>query len=77
MDEVLAMVALKWVLKYVFLLAKLNREERPVLKGKIIYLSSKLLTYGGKVNHLKSVDHPLSTLPVGIGNTMAAFKTNP
>ena len=42
-----------------------------------IDLSSKLsLTCGGKVNYYKSVHHPIPTLPVGIGNTLATFKTN-
>ena len=31
---------------------------------------------GGNVNYYKSVDHPIPTLPVGIGNTLAIFKTN-
>ena len=41
-------------------------------------LSSKLsLTYGGNVNYYKSVHHPVPTLLVGTGNTLAIFKTNP
>ena len=31
------------------------------------------LTYRGNVNHQQSVPHPLSTLPVGIVNILAAF----
>ena len=27
------------------------------------------------VNYCKSVHHPIPTLPVGIGNTLAIFKT--
>ena len=39
--------------------------------------SSKLsLTDGGNVSHQKSVHSPLSTLPVGIGDTLATFKAN-
>ena len=41
-----------------------------------IDLSSKLsLTCGGSVNYYKSVHHPIPTLPVGIGDTLAVFKT--
>ena len=40
-------------------------------------LSSKLsLTCGDNVNYYISVDHSNPTLPVGIGNTQAIFKTN-
>ena len=40
-------------------------------------LSSKLsLTCGSNFNYYKSVHHPIPTLPVGIGNTPAIFKTN-
>ena len=47
------------------------------LKRTSIDLSSKLsLTYGGNVNYYKSVHHPIPTLPVGTGNTLAVFKTN-
>ena len=35
-----------------------------------------LYTYRGNVNHFQSVHHPLSTLPVGIKNTLVAFKRN-
>ena len=30
----------------------------------------------GNVNYLKSVHHPIPTLPAGIGNTLAIFKVN-
>ena len=47
------------------------------LEWAIIDLSSKLsLTYGSNVNYYKIVHHPIRTLPVGIGNTLAIFKTN-
>ena len=47
------------------------------LKWTSIDLSSKLsLTYGVNVSYYKSVHHPISTLPVGRGNTPAIFKTN-
>ena len=40
-------------------------------------LSSKLsFTYGDNVSYYKSVYHHISTLPVGIGNTQAIFRTN-
>ena len=42
-----------------------------------IDLCSKLSsTYGDNVKHYKNVHHPLSTLPVGIGTTLAVFKPN-
>ena len=42
-----------------------------------IDLLSKLsLTFGGNVNYYKSVHHPIPILLVGIGNTLAIFKTN-
>ena len=31
---------------------------------------------GGNVNYYKNVHHPIRTLPVGIGNTLAILKTN-
>ena len=34
------------------------------------------LTRGANVNYYKSVHHPVPTLPVGRGNTLAIFKTN-
>ena len=30
----------------------------------------------GNVNYHKSVHHPIPTLPMGTGNTLAIFKTN-
>ena len=51
--------------------------RKAFLEWKSIDLSSKLsLTCGGNVNYYKSVHHPIPTLPVGIGNTLAIFKTN-
>ena len=42
-----------------------------------VNLFSKLsLTCGGNVNYYKNVHHPILTLPDGIGNTQAVFKTN-
>ena len=65
------------IAKYILFLAKLKGERRPFLEGASTDSSSELSpTYGGNVNHYKSVHHPLSILPVGIGNTLAAFKTN-
>ena len=47
------------------------------MKWTSIDQSSKLsLTYGSNVNYYKSVHHPIPTLPVGTGNTLAIFKTN-
>ena len=47
------------------------------LEWTSIDLSSKLpLTCGVYVNYYKGVHHPVSTLPVGIGNTLAVFKTS-
>ena len=49
----------------------------PFLERASKDLSSELSrTHGGDANHCKNVHHPLSTLPVGIGNTPANFKTN-
>ena len=63
--------------KYIPLRAKLKGVGRPFLEGQSIDLSSKLsLRYGGNVNHYKIVCYLLSTLPLGIGNTLAAFKTD-
>ena len=47
---------------------KMSTQRRFVLK-----LS---LAYRGNVNHQQSAHHPLSTLPLGIGNTLVAFRTN-
>ena len=50
---------------------------KALLKWTNIDLSSKLsLTYGRDVNYYKSVHHPIPTLPVETGNTLAIFKTN-
>ena len=47
------------------------------MEWTIIDLSLKLpLTCRGNVNYYKSVHHPIPTLPVEIGNTLAIFKTN-
>ena len=69
----------KWVLKYILFLAKLKGKGTlfGVDKHKFIDLSTKLsLTCGDNVNYYKSVHHPIPTLPVVIGNTLAIFKTN-
>ena len=51
-------------------LEQTERKRKAFLEGVSIYLSSKLsLTYGGNINCYKSVYHPLSTLPAGIGDT--------
>ena len=52
-------------------------KERLFLEKTSIDLSSKLsLTYETKLNHCESAHYPLSTVSAGIGNTLAAFKTN-
>ena len=35
-----------------------------------------LLHVGGNINCYKSVHYPIPSLPVGIGNSLAIFKTN-
>ena len=59
--------------------------RKAFLEWSSIDLSSKLsLTFGDNVNYYKSVDptltlsllSPIPTLPVGIGNTQAIFKTS-
>ena len=51
--------------------------KKTFLDRTTIDSSSKLShTCGGNVNYHKSVDCPIPTLPVGIGNTQAIFKTN-
>ena len=45
-------------------------------KASIYPLKYLLPTYGSNVNYYKSVHHPIPTLPVGTGNTLAIFKTN-
>ena len=56
---------------------------RQPLRGKTFLkwtskdLSSELShTYEGNVNYYRSVHHPIPTLPVGTGNTLAILKTN-
>ena len=52
-------------------------KRKAFLEWTSIDLSSKLsLTCGGNVNYYNSVHRPIPTLPVGIGNTQAIFKTN-
>ena len=52
-------------------------KRKAFLEWKNIDLSYELsLTCGGNVNYYKSVHHPIPTLPVGTGNTLAIFKTN-
>ena len=59
--------------KSILFLAKL-RGEKSFLEGASIDLSSKLsLTCEGNVNHREGVHDPLSTLPVGIENTLVIF----
>ena len=56
---------------------KTEGRRKAFLEWTSIVLSSKLsLTCGGNVNYYKSVHHPIPTLPVGIWNTVAIFKTN-
>ena len=51
--------------------------RKSFLERTNINLSSKLsLTCVGNVNYYKSVHHPIPTLPDGIWNTQAVFKTN-
>ena len=51
--------------------------KKTFLDRTTIDSSSKLShTCGGNVNYHKSVDCPIPTLPVGIGNTQSIFKTN-
>ena len=46
--------------------------SKAFLEWKSIDLSHELsLTCGGNVNYYKSVHHPIPTLSVGIGNTLA------
>ena len=47
------------------------------LEWAVIDLSSKLsVTCGDNVNYYESVHYSIPALPVGIGNTLAIFKTN-
>ena len=51
--------------------------NKPFLERTNMDLFSKLsLTCGSNVNHYKSAHHPIRTLHVGTGNTLAIFKTN-
>ena len=51
--------------------------KKAFLEWKSIDLSSKLsLTCGGNVNYCESFHHPVPTLPVVLGNTLAIFITN-
>ena len=51
--------------------------SKAFLEWKSIDLSHELsLTCGGNVNYYKSVHHPIPTLPVGTGSTLAIFKIN-
>ena len=64
---------------HILFLAKLEGEGKFFLEGASIDLSSFIqlsFTYRDNVNFYKSVRHPLPTLPVGIGNTLAVFKAN-
>ena len=50
--------------------------RKTFLEWTSIDLSSKLsITCKGNVKYYKSVYHPISTVPVEIGNTVAIFKT--
>ena len=64
--------------EYILFLAKLKQERRKAFSELAsIDLSSKLfLTCRGTFNNYKSVHHLIPTLPVGIGNTPAIFRTN-
>ena len=65
----------KWVPNYILFLVKLKGEGRPFWSGQAqIYPQNYLLHVGGNVNYYKSVHHPILTLPVEIGNTLAIFK---
>ena len=51
--------------------------RKAFLEWTSIDLSSKVShTYGGNVNYNTSVHHPVPTVPVRIGDTLAIFKTN-
>ena len=51
--------------------------RKAFLEGTSVDLTSKLsLTCGGNVSYYKSVHHPIPTLPVGTGSTLATFKTD-
>ena len=58
-------------------MVKLKEEKKTFLEWTSINLTSKVsLTYGGNVSYYKNVHHVLPTLHLGIGNTLAIFKTN-
>ena len=60
-----------------FVPGQIKRRKKAFLEWKSIDLSSKLsLTCGGNVNYYKSSHHPIPTLPVVLGNTLAIFVTN-
>ena len=74
------LVALKQISKLFFQMSaqvysvpsQTEGRRKAILEWKSIDLSSKLsLTCGDNVNYYKSVHHPIPTLPVGIGNTLA------
>ena len=51
--------------------------RKAFLEKTSIDVSSKLsLKCGGNVNYYKTVHHPIPTLPLGIGNTLAILRTN-
>ena len=62
--------------KYLLFLAK--GEGRLFWSGQAsIDLSTKLsFTCGGNLDYYKSIPHPILTLPMGIENNLAIFKTN-
>ena len=58
-------------------LGKTEGKRKVFSEWASIELSSKLsLTCGSNVNYYKFVHHLITTLPVGIGKTLATFKTN-
>ena len=61
-----------WVSNYILFLAKLKGKGRTSIDF-FLNLSS---TCRDNVNYYKIVHHPIPTLPVGIGNTLAIFKLN-
>ena len=53
--------------------------KRAFLESASIDLSSNLIHMSymwGNVNYYESVHHPITTLPVRIGNTLEIFKTD-
>ena len=52
--------------------AQTEGRRKALLEWASIDLSSELsLTCGGSVNYYKRDNHPIPSLPVGIGNTLA------